>query len=472
MILDGKGDIVTNAHVVEGATSLLVTLADGRRLPARLIGSYAPDDLAVITVGGGYGMPCPRQEPSCWVSAFRYCGAPICHGIEPASFIGLAGGAARPLVAGALPFERRDTQHYRSRRSVRTADDVAGPRRMPAVALDARVDPTKQRDLMAAVTDSATHEANRHPPKISRIAVGVDGFPEGNDAVVLGATLAQATQSELLLVAVHPDPLVVMPEEMNWKSLDRQAEAKLRETCDLFSPQARIAVETDLFVPRALERVVGREHRDLLVVGSSRRGPEGRVRIGKRTRQLLCHLRCALAIAPRGWHKGPERGLRRIGVGYDGGGESDAALALAGSLALVADAELRVCAVVDDRVPPIGWSALATGGAAAGRWEETVHAEMDALRDFGLSGARATGASAQVEVHRGRPADALLKLSAEVDLLVIGSRRWGPVARLLLGGTGEALAHHAACPLLVAPRPEGQDAGPWFADLNPGPLHG
>lgn len=60
-----------------------------------------------------------------------------------------------------------------------------------------------------------------------------------------------------------------------------------------------MVVETDLAVPRALERVVRREHRDLLVVGSSRHGPDGRVRIGKRSRQLLCHFKCALAIAPR-----------------------------------------------------------------------------------------------------------------------------------------------------------------------------
>ena len=50
-------------------------------------------------------------------------------------------------------------------------------------------------------------------------------------------------------------------------------------------------------------------------------------------------------------------------------------------------------------------------------------------------------------------ADALLALSRKVDLLVIGSRRWGPMARVLLGGTGETLLHEAHCPMLVVPRP-------------------
>ena len=53
---DAKGDIVTNNHVVTGATSLTVTLADGRSFSARLVGAYAADDLAVITIGPGHGI--------------------------------------------------------------------------------------------------------------------------------------------------------------------------------------------------------------------------------------------------------------------------------------------------------------------------------------------------------------------------------------------------------------------------------
>jgi S1-C subfamily serine protease len=56
VIYDQKGDIVTNAHVVVGATSLQVTFADGTRHPARLVGSYVPDDLAVISVGAVGGL--------------------------------------------------------------------------------------------------------------------------------------------------------------------------------------------------------------------------------------------------------------------------------------------------------------------------------------------------------------------------------------------------------------------------------
>jgi putative serine protease PepD len=53
VIFDASGDIVTNAHVLAGASSIRVTLADGRQFPARLVGAYAPDDLAVVSVGTG-----------------------------------------------------------------------------------------------------------------------------------------------------------------------------------------------------------------------------------------------------------------------------------------------------------------------------------------------------------------------------------------------------------------------------------
>lgn len=50
---DAQGDIVTNYHVVAGASTFQVTLADGRSAPARLVGAFAPDDLAVVRVGLG-----------------------------------------------------------------------------------------------------------------------------------------------------------------------------------------------------------------------------------------------------------------------------------------------------------------------------------------------------------------------------------------------------------------------------------
>jgi putative serine protease PepD len=53
IVFDANGNVVTNAHVVEGASSFQVTLADGKQYPARLVGSFAADDLAVLHIDAG-----------------------------------------------------------------------------------------------------------------------------------------------------------------------------------------------------------------------------------------------------------------------------------------------------------------------------------------------------------------------------------------------------------------------------------
>jgi nucleotide-binding universal stress UspA family protein len=288
------------------------------------------------------------------------------------------------------------------------------------------------------------------PQPIARIAAGIDGFPEGRDAAALGQALAQATGAELMLVAVHAPVLLPAPPELSYTSLRKQSQLVLREVRDSLAPGARTATATDSSVAHALQRVVQRHHRDLLVVGSSRLGREGRVRIGKRTRQLLCHFGAPLAVAPRGLHTKVPR-LERIGVGYDGGPESEAALALAAAVAIAAGAELQIQVVVDDRPPAFGWSGL--GGVLGMTWSEMIEAEAKRLREGALAAGQSVVAGVDVNVALGRPASALLALSERVDLLVIGSRRWGPSARVLLGSTGEALMHDAGCAVLAVPRP-------------------
>jgi S1-C subfamily serine protease len=50
VIIDKRGYIVTNNHVVENASTLRVTLSNGTVLPASVVGTDAADDLAVIKV--------------------------------------------------------------------------------------------------------------------------------------------------------------------------------------------------------------------------------------------------------------------------------------------------------------------------------------------------------------------------------------------------------------------------------------
>jgi nucleotide-binding universal stress UspA family protein len=304
---------------------------------------------------------------------------------------------------------------------------------------------------MTTSAPASRRRSGSRRPVIARIAAGIDGFPEGRDAAALGQSLAKATGAELMLVAVHSTAMLPTPPELSYRTLRKESQVMLREVRDSLAPGARTLTATDHSVARALHRVVHRHHRDLLVVGSSRQGPEGRVRIGKRTRQLLCHFECALAVAPRGLHAQPQQDLRRIAVGYDGTPESEAALALAASIAGGAGADLEVRAVIDDRLPLFARSTLSR--LVEDEWNDAIKAEMDEIRARAVTAGERISAQLGVEVARGRPADVLLELSKQVDLLVIGSREWGPTARVLLGSTGEALMHDAACAVLAVPRP-------------------
>jgi serine protease Do len=57
MIIDPQGHILTNYHVAGGATKIEVTLADGSKYPARLVGGDAKTDLAVIRIEAKERLP-------------------------------------------------------------------------------------------------------------------------------------------------------------------------------------------------------------------------------------------------------------------------------------------------------------------------------------------------------------------------------------------------------------------------------
>ena len=63
------------------------------------------------------------------------------------------------------------------------------------------------------------------------------------------------------------------------------------------------------------------------------------------------------------------------------------------------------------------------------------------------------GLRASGEVLRGNAAETIASKADEgVDLLVMGSRGYGPARRVLLGSVSSELARSAPCPLLVVPR--------------------
>jgi S1-C subfamily serine protease len=64
VVFDTKGHIVTNAHVVSGGGPFTVTLSNGKRYPATLVGTFAEDDLAIVQIQASGLQPLPLAQSS------------------------------------------------------------------------------------------------------------------------------------------------------------------------------------------------------------------------------------------------------------------------------------------------------------------------------------------------------------------------------------------------------------------------
>lgn len=82
--------------------------------------------------------------------------------------------------------------------------------------------------------------------------------------------------------------------------------------------------------------------------------------------------------------------------------------------------------------------------AERGRGEELVDKLVE---EVGTAGVQVL----PTVVQERHPADALVELSSDADLLVVGSRGRGGFTGLMLGSVTHALVLHAACPVVVIP---------------------
>ena len=188
---------------------------------------------------------------------------------------------------------------------------------------------------------------------------------------------------------------------------------------------------------------------DVVVVGSSHRGTIGQVKAGNVALRLLNGLHRPVAVAPAGYaDHGPE--LSRIGVGFDGSPESRAALQLSGELAQAAEAKVWVLGVAEQYVEagPRPWAFAWT--PSAGRLD--VDARLRGSFES-AAGSLPTGVALTAELLSGEPVAVLGHEAQTLDLLVLGSRAYGPVRRVLLGSVSAPLVRQAPCPVLVVPRP-------------------
>jgi|SRR5579875_147260 len=279
------------------------------------------------------------------------------------------------------------------------------------------------------------------------IVAAVDGSTEGLDAIALGRALAGALDGSLALVGVYWPPLLPLSEHGRQLLVRRHAEAELSSMRDRYAPQATIAALPGESVPRAIQRYAERRRALIVVLGSRATAPAGRAAISRRGRQLLNGGGFALAIAARGVARRSAPPLQRIGVGFDGGPESRRALALAVRL-VRGDAELSLIAVVDNHLP----LTFIDPEVVVGDWDAARAQTAARLREHGARAVSELGGTARVVTAVGDPAEELRRRSSELDLIVVGSRRWGAIARLVSGAVGETLVSDAGCSVVIVPR--------------------
>jgi nucleotide-binding universal stress UspA family protein len=272
------------------------------------------------------------------------------------------------------------------------------------------------------------------------VIVGVDGRPNGRDAIALAMRLL-ADGGKLTLANIHggaPAPVRAYKPGLLTKEQETSRALLERERAEA-DVQAELVDYTASSPGRGLHSLAEEQGADLLVVGSCSRGHVGRVLLGDDTRGALNGAPCAVAVATRGYAEHPVP-IASVGVGYDGSPESEIALSKAREVAARYHAVVRALEVL--AIPNYAFTGVAAPALGEGIEQMLAEASERMAAIEGVEG-RAVYGLADEE---------LAVFGDEVQLLIVGSRGYGPVKRLILGSTSDYLERHGRCSLLVLTR--------------------
>jgi nucleotide-binding universal stress UspA family protein len=290
---------------------------------------------------------------------------------------------------------------------------------------------------------------------IHRVLVGYDGSEQGRDALSLGTAIADAGDAELIVACVYEPESVFDGGDRYMPGVD---ERRARAKQDAEMARRFEEVDTQLTGrPYRQGRLWGSPAReltvlaesadvDLIVVGSTHEGKLGRVLPGSVGERLLSGAPCAVAVPPRGFARREHVGIGVVGVGFDGTEESETALEWAAVLAYRIHTGLRLIAAVPEFTPMLP----RPGQPTSAQYRDLARRHFASVFETAL---KETGdLEAESVVIEGDPAAALADQGVELDLLVVGSRGYGPLRRVLLGGVSGRVIELAPCPVIVVPR--------------------
>jgi nucleotide-binding universal stress UspA family protein len=277
------------------------------------------------------------------------------------------------------------------------------------------------------------------------VVVGVDGSSASLAAVDYAVDEAAQRKSPLLILYGHLRHSPLSP----WRTRTEPYVTRgIRRLLEAVADRARtlessidVSVELQLDEPGAA--IVGRSDRArLVVVGHSGRGAAA---LGSVAAYVTSHASCPVIV-----HRpniGARDGSSPVTVGVDGSALSGAALDFALEEAALRGADLNAVFVWTHPpgAAPAGLHPVRYTFAEARDEAERMLAEQ-------LAGASATYPDVRVArevVHSLDTTRTLMKRSGQAQLMVVGSRGRGGMARLLLGSVSQALINHASCPVAV-----------------------
>jgi nucleotide-binding universal stress UspA family protein len=309
---------------------------------------------------------------------------------------------------------------------------------------------------------------------LEKIVVGYAADRAGRDAVALAGEIAALTGGHITIAFPYHPALSRETGEEAQQRVSAEVRPLLQAVAGGVTAERRTAVQTTIeraadeptfrwstssWPIHALHELAAYEHAQLIVVGAAREGAAAHLKLNLMER-MVHGAPCAIAVAPAGY--ADSHALKRIGVGFAASSEGRAAVRLARELAGAAGGGVRVIAGAG--LEP-ALASYAFSSPALGEVQEEIYADTEQTLARACAELSAEdGVPIEHETVRGDPAGVLIERSGELDLLVLGSRAYGPLRHALLGSVSAQAMREAHCPVLVVPR--GAEAAAEDADAR------
>lgn len=289
---------------------------------------------------------------------------------------------------------------------------------------------------------------------MTTILIGVNDSESSEDAVALGRRLAEATSGRVVVACAFPySDVPSRIANLNYRdALKTDALHTAGRMSELLSNVPTDRIQTTAIAnpsaPHALHDIATAENASIVVLGSTHTGRAGRVMPGSTAERLLHGAPCAVAVVPEGYREQTHPSIDHIGVAYNGTAEAKAAVDAAAEAAAALGAELTVIGVIEADI--YGAPAM-MGGPSYNLLREDIEAAVRTGLEVTVAGLP-EGVRGVVACLEGDPAERLIAASEKLDLLVIGSRGYGPLRAVLAGGVSGRVMRGAHCPVIVVPR--------------------